>query len=203
MQTAATWENKHFPALSKVIPMGQSYPILRCFFPSQEFRLCALARFRRYRAIPSRRRIIRNLSTIRASKETYVLRAREVALVDRFVKTGIAISFRGQILEILRGRAARLLLSLLGVVDAVLVAGRGSQRRLRLTRRLVHERSPFAIERRREAGQKVATCNGGDRVVSRGDTRKRPRDLSIVKLMNGKYTQSTGYRLSRTLLSLA
>lgn len=71
-----------------------------------------------------------------------------MALVERLMKAGIAIGFRRWISEF-RG-SARPLLPLRG--DAILTA-RGFRRRLlRLSRRLIDERPPFAIERGREAG---------------------------------------------------
>lgn len=72
-----------------------------------------------------------------------------MALVERLMKAGIAIGFRRWISEF-RG-SARPLLPLRG--DAILITARGFRRRLlRLSRRLIDERPPFAIERGREAG---------------------------------------------------
>lgn len=71
-----------------------------------------------------------------------------MALVERFMKAGITIGFRRWILEF-RG-CVRLLLSLRG--DAILIMGREFRRRLRLSRRLIDKRPPFAIERGGEAG---------------------------------------------------
>lgn len=71
-----------------------------------------------------------------------------MALVERFMKAGITVGFRRWVSEF-RGRA-RFLLSFRG--DAILITGRGFRRRLRLSRRLIDERPPFAIERGGEAG---------------------------------------------------
>lgn len=68
--------------------------------------------------------------------------------VERFMKAGITIGFRRWISEF-RGHA-RFLLPFRG--SAILITGRGFRRRLRLSRRLINERPPFAIERGREAG---------------------------------------------------
>lgn len=76
--------------------------------------------------------------------DTYILRASEVTLVERFMKTRIAIGFRRRILDS-RGRA-RLLLLLFGNA-VILVARCGFWRKLRL----IDEGPPFAIERGRKA----------------------------------------------------
>lgn len=68
--------------------------------------------------------------------------------VERFMKAGITIGFRRWISEF--HRHARFLLPFRG--GAILITGRGFRRRLRLSRRLIDERPPFAIERGREAG---------------------------------------------------